>query len=567
MMNRLLTLACLMLLCGALTANAATIVIVNLDAPGEGFNDNTPVTPVGGNPGITLGQQRLNVFQEAADIWGALLPSDVTIRVQARFNPQSCDANSAVLGSAGPVEVFRDFTGAEISGTWYHVALANKMAGSDLAPSTNDISATFNSSIDNNENCLAGTNWYYGLDGNEGGDVELLPVVLHELGHGLGFSTLVSLTAGTEFLGYQDRYETYIRDNSSGLTWDQMNNAQRAASAVNSGNVVWEGPAVTQFADGFLGGEPVMTVNSPPPPALPTSIPVGTAAFGPLLTDTGVTGDIVLVDDGTGTITDACEPLVNGAQVSGNIALIDRGSCTFVSKALAAQAAGAIAVVIANNVAAADPISLGGTDPTVVIPVVSITLDDGNAIKAELGSGVNVTLQLDPNQLAGTDGNGRVKLYAPNPVQGGSSISHWDVSALPNLLMEPAINGNLSSDVDLTLAHFDDLGWLDIASGVEDDGVPAQAAELAVLPSYPNPFNPSTTIRYEIAKDQEVRLAVYDVQGRLVRSLVNGVETEGVHQVAWNGIDDRGNPVSSGIYFVRLSGEGQVATAKIVLAK
>src|SRR5262245_44549568 len=64
-------------------AAAATIVIVNNDGAGEGFNDPTPVSPVGGNPGTTRGAQRLFIFQHAASIWGAILPSTVTIRVLA----------------------------------------------------------------------------------------------------------------------------------------------------------------------------------------------------------------------------------------------------------------------------------------------------------------------------------------------------------------------------------------------------------------------------------------------------------------------------------------------------
>jgi hypothetical protein len=548
-----------------MASHAATITIVNLDGAGEGFNDPTPATPVGGNTGTTIGAQRLQVFEAAATIWGSVLVSSVEIRVEARFNAQSCDASSAVLGSAGPIQVIRDFPGAEVAGTWYHVALANRLAGVDQSGS-NDISATFNSSIDNNDACLAGTNWYYGLDGNEGTDIELLPVVLHELGHGLGFSTLVSATSGGEFLGFPDRYETSIRDNSTGQTWDQMTNAQRVASAVNTGNLVWNGPVVTALSDNFLGGNPIMTVNSPP--ALPSTIAVGTAQFGPSLTAVGITSDVVLVDDGTGTSTDACEPLINGAAGSGNIALIDRGSCAFVAKAQAAEAVGAVAVVIANNVAGATPITLGGSDPGILIPVVSITLDDGNAIKAQLGTGVNVTLHLDPSDLAGADSNNRVMLYAPNPVELGSSISHWDISALPNLLMEPAINDNLSSDVDLTLAHFDDIGWVDIITGIADGDLPGpRLTDMAVLPNYPNPFNPGTTIRFSLPEAREVRVAVYDVEGRLVRSLINGLKPAGINQVPWDGIDNEGSPVASGIYFVRLTGAGQLATRKIVLVK
>lgn len=437
-------------------AEAATIVIVNNDGIGEGFNDPTPAAPVGGNPGVTLGQQRLNVFQAAANIWGSILPSAVTIRVQAQFNPQTCSPTSAVLGSAGPIEVYRDFSGAELPGTWYHVALANRLAGTDLNAGANDINATFNSDLDNST-CLGTTDWYYGLDGNEGSDIELLPVVLHELGHGLGFSTLVG-SNGAELVGFPDVYETFIRDNTLGLTWNQMTQAQRAASAINTGNVVWSGPAATFQAPSVLQASPTLFVNSPP--ALPATMTIGTASFGAALTEVGVTGDVVLVDDGSGTTSDGCQPLVNAGAVAGNIALIDRGTCTFASKAQAAQAAGAIGVIIVNNVAGGGAPGLGGTDPSIIIPVVSVSLEDGNLIKAQLGVGVNVTIGLDPANRAGADAAGRVKLYAPNPYEGGSSISHWDVTALPNLLMEPAINPDLSGDVDLSLAHFADIGWI-----------------------------------------------------------------------------------------------------------
>jgi hypothetical protein len=558
-MRRILVLSAALLLAFVVAAHSATIIIVNLDGAGEGFNDATPAAPVGGNPGVTVVQQRLNVFQEAANIWGALLPSAVTIRVQAQFNAQTCGPTSGVLGSAGPLQVFRDFAGAELPATWYHVALANKLGGVDLSGS-NDISATFNSNLDDDPLCLGGVGWYYGFDGNEGTSIELLPVVLHELGHGLGFSTLVG-SSGAESGGFQDLYETFIRDNTLGLTWDNMSQAQRAASAINTDNVVWNGTFATAHAPLQLGNAPTAFVNSGA--GLPATIPLGSASFGPALDPTGVTGNVVLVDDGVPPVTDACEPLVNGGAIAGNIALIDRGTCTFASKAALAQAAGAIAVIIANNVAGATPPALGGTDPSITIPVVSVTLADGNAIKAALGGGVNVTLALDPSQLAGADASNRVKLFAPNPYQGGSSISHWDVSAFPNLLMEPAINGNLSSDVDLTLAHFTDLGWLDTLPTSVDRGGPA----MAVLTNYPNPFNPATTIKYVISSAQTISLAIYDVRGRLVRTIESGARSSGPHTSLWNGRDDAGQAVASGVYYVRLAGENEMLTRKIVMLK
>jgi hypothetical protein len=559
-MRRLFALTTLLVLAAALTVNAATITIVNQDGLNEGFNDPTPAAPVGGNNGATIGQQRLNVFQEAADIWGALLPSAVVIRVQAQFNPQTCTPTTAILGSAGPIQYFRDFVGQELPATWHHVALANKLNGADLSVGANDINATFNSNLNGDPGCLNGTGWYYGFDGNEGASIELLPVVLHELGHGLGFSTPIG-ASGAHFMGFQDLYETFIRDNTLGLTWNNMTQAQRAASAINTDNVVWNGAFATAHAPLQLGDAPTAFVNSGG--ALPPTMPLGTASFGPQLDETGVTGNIVLVQDGLAPINDGCEALVNGGAINGNIALIDRGLCTFASKAALAQAAGAIAVIIVNNLPGPTPPALGGTDPSITIPVVSVTQAHGNAIKAELGSGVNVTLGLDPTTLAGADANDRVKLFAPNPYQGGSSISHWDVSASPNLLMEPAINNNLSSSVDLTLAHFTDLGWLDTLPTSVRPGVTG----IASLSNYPNPFNPATTVRYVLGSTQDVALAIFDVRGRLVRALEVGPKSQGPHHAVWNGRDDRGESVASGVYYLRLASAGETMTRKIVLLK
>jgi hypothetical protein len=122
--------------------------------------------------------------------------------------------------------------------------------------------------------------------------------------------------------------------------------------------------------------------------------------------------------------------------------VIDRGTCTFVIKAKNAQDAGAIGCILVNNVAGV--LAPGGADPTIVIPVIGITQTDGSALKtAMLGGPTNVTLRLHPTLLAGAHPSGRMRMFAPNPFQSGSSVSHFDVSAFPNVLMEPAINADL----------------------------------------------------------------------------------------------------------------------------
>lgn len=258
----------LMFVLASQAVHAATFVIVNYDAAGVGFNDPTPVAPVGGNSGATLGAQRLIAFQFAANIWGGLLSSPVPIRVGATFSALDCgtynDGTSwAILGSAGPNNVARDFSGAPIAGTYYPIALANALHGSDLDPSVDpsgdDIGAEFNGNI-GTPGCLDSQGWYLGLDGNNppGVTLDFVSVLVHELGHGLGFLTFVDLTSGAKlgsFPGFEGRNDTFmlhLEDHVAAPSdYPSMTNAQRVAASTDTENLHWVGANV-RAASGVL---------------------------------------------------------------------------------------------------------------------------------------------------------------------------------------------------------------------------------------------------------------------------------------------------------------------------
>jgi hypothetical protein len=268
-----------------------------------------------------------------------------------------------------------------------------------------------------------------------------------------------------------------MQDNDTGKTWVEMDNAERLASATNTGKVVWFGPRVRNDAAMILGPATTARVNTPA--SIAGSYEAQAASFGPPMTLSGTTGDVSLADDGAGAATDACEPILSA--VAGKIALIDRGGCAFTQKVLNAQNAGAIGAIVANN----QPSGLapmGGADPNVTIPSIGVSLDTGDTLKSELATGVNLTFGLDADFRAGGDGMGNVRLFMPDPVQGGSSRSHFDTVASPNLLMEPSINVDLRAavDLDLTPALLEDEGWTVDTSNGDIEGCDTG------LPSYQN---------------------------------------------------------------------------------
>jgi extracellular elastinolytic metalloproteinase len=145
----------------------------------------------------------------------------------------------------------------------------------------------------------------------------------------------------------------------------------------------------------------LVVVNSPP--SIARNYTAASAGFGPALSTTGITGNVVLVDDGTGTTDDGCQTLRNASAINGNIAIVRRGTCTFVTKVRNAQAAGAVAVIIFNQLSDT-PFGPGddGTGGDITIPSVMIGLSDGNTITGAL-PGVNATMKKDPDAPANRD--------------------------------------------------------------------------------------------------------------------------------------------------------------------
>lgn len=236
-------------------SSATTITIVNADGPGEGLNSAQAVNPVSGNSATTLGAQYINVFRAAANYWSRRVDSSVEIKIDARLDPLECDARGGVLGAAGPLTVHGNFANVPVQETWYVGPLANSIDGSDLSPGTNDVNTVFNSGLNGDPNCIAGFRWWLGIDSPApSGTISFYDTILHEIGHGLGFLTLVDPN-GERFRGFNDIYMTRLFDLNRNRFWPGLSDAQRASSARSGSQLVWRGPNVDIGTDRFTPGK------------------------------------------------------------------------------------------------------------------------------------------------------------------------------------------------------------------------------------------------------------------------------------------------------------------------
>lgn len=445
-------------------ARAATFVISVADGAGEGFND--PAAPahanqIGNNPGSTLGQLRLNVFNAAAQVWGNLLSSNITITISAQFNALPCTQFSGQLGSAGATGSASNFSGG-IASVAYHIALAESLANTNINAASAEINATFNSAVDtNNVNCLGGGGFYYGLDNNApAGTTALFPVVLHELAHGLGFSSMADINSAmptgnfTGSGGFADAFSRNLLDLETGKSWDAMTSGERLASAINAPDLVWKGTQVTANRSQFLGPVPEIVINAPPG-IVGTHLSLMGDEPTIIMPGGGVTASMA---DGTALVANPCADVPAGA--AGKILLYDKpAGCSAAIPAFLAQFGSAVGVIIAATSGTSLPDMSGQIgNQAVTIPYVGATLAVGTSLRNNIGT-ANVTIRNSATVLNG-DNQGKLRMFAPGTIAAGSSVSHWASEARPDLLMESVKGTNAWNQVDITPSAFADIGWI-----------------------------------------------------------------------------------------------------------
>jgi hypothetical protein len=175
------------------------------------------------------------------------------------------------------------------------------------------------------------------------------------------------------------------------------------------------------------------------------------------------------------------------------------------------------------------------------------------------------------------DGDGDLDLVSSDYSSGTWTI--WENTGtgsfvVPHLLPASAAGScatlhDRDNDGDLDLTGLDEIDdWVYLyKNNAPSTSVPVPAHAVTMAQNHPNPFNPSTTIRFEMARTGFVDLSIYDATGAFVAALARANFAAGPHDVRWNGVDASGRRVASGLYFYRLRANGVELSRKMMLLK
>ena len=545
---------------------------MNTRVPAPPLNHPATATFVVTYNGFTPAAQA--AFQRAVDIWASILVSSVPIHVTANWTP----LGPGILGSAGASSVYRDFPNAQQAGTWYAVALAEKLAGTDLnATTVSDINANFSSAV---------PNWYFGTDGNPpSGQFDLVTIVLHELGHGLTFAGSMTVTSGqgswgitTGFPFIYDRFSENAAGQSLINTSLFPNPSAALATQLQSNGVYFNGPnAVTgnggtrpplyapaSWIQGssyshlnestYPAGNPnsLMTpefgmaeaIHSPGPVALGMfqdmgwtvgSTPTSTIKYEETFNSTTIPAGWRVVDNDGGGAPIAFRQLI--AFTNGDTVRPQAGVSFWFGSYLGANSNGLIDEYVIGprirNIHSGDSLyfyagAIGGQFPDSLRVFVSTTDSNLSSFTHQIGyfkvdgpTGSWHRYGFDLSQFAGSDIFFTANYYI---VDGGPT-------------------GNNSDNV--WIDHFIVTTDFPASVGGQSPGTLPTMTEL--LPNYPNPFNPSTTIGYRLPGESHVHLGIYDIIGREIATLVNENRPAGFNQAVWDATG-----MATGVYFYRI---------------
>jgi hypothetical protein len=167
---------------------------------------------------------------------------------------------------------------------------------------------------------------------------------------------------------------------------------------------------------------------------------------------------------------------------------------------------------------------------------------------------------------SGTKGKAVLSLGPSGTLPAGFSLHLLD---LVNENAVPVVSGSFEVTLDAPDAHryFKVIMGTDAYASNESQGIPLQPVSYALEQNFPNPFNPSTTIRYSLAKKSDVVLEIYNTLGQRVRTLFSGARTTGDYETVWDGTNDNGGHVASGVYFYRLRTGEYTAIRKLVMIR